>query len=88
MPPNKCTKGGVTSNTATMAFSYSDDDTDANRLAALYWLELGENSIFKNKKVSTSLKLDLSGYDKMSTYEPKVNETLMASFNNIFAKKK
>ncbi|MDE6275365.1 MAG: hypothetical protein K2M75_02375 [Clostridia bacterium] len=88
LPPNKCTKGGVTSNTATMAFSYSDNDTDANRLAALYWPELGENSIFKNKKVSTSLKLDLSGYDKMSTYEPKVNETLMASFNNIFAKKK
>lgn len=82
----KC-QGGVTSNTATMAFSYSDNDTDANRLAALYWPELGSEAIFKNKNVDTSLKLDLSGYATFDTYEPKINEDLMAYFNDIFAKK-
>ena len=85
--PGTCERGGVTSNTATMAFSYSDNDTNAERLAALYWPELGQDAIFSDKKVSTSLKLDLSSYDTFDTYAPKVNETLMSSFNNLFANK-
>ena len=84
--PNASCEGGVTSNTATMAFSYSDTDTDANRLAALYWPELGEDKIFQKKKVDTSLKLDLSSYATFEAYQPTVNEALMASFNDIFAK--
>ncbi|MDE7089776.1 MAG: hypothetical protein K2O54_06620, partial [Prevotella sp.] len=80
----KC-QGGVTSNTATMAFSYSDKYTDANRLAALYWPDLGGDKIFKDKKLDTSLKLDLSGYDTFETYEPKVNDALVAALKDIFA---
>ncbi|MDE7191049.1 MAG: hypothetical protein K2O35_01035 [Clostridia bacterium] len=83
--PGTCNKGGVTSNTATMAFSYSDYDTDANRLAALYWPALGDAEIFKYHKVSTDLKLDLSKYDTFDTYEPKINEDLVKVFNDIFA---
>ena len=86
--PNASCKGGLTSNTATMAFSYSDNDTDANRMAALYWPELGADKIFKDAKASTSLKLNLSSYDTFEKYQPKVNDVLMASFNDIFAKKK
>ncbi|MDE6361460.1 MAG: hypothetical protein K2L53_00615, partial [Clostridia bacterium] len=85
LPGSTCNKGGVTSNTATMAFSYSDYDTDANRLAALYWPALGDAEIFKYHNVSTDLKLDLSKYDTFDTYEPKINEDLVKVFNDIFA---
>ncbi|MDE6474493.1 MAG: hypothetical protein K2L70_05275 [Clostridia bacterium] len=81
-----CKGGGTSSNTATMAFSYSDSDTDANRLAALYWPELGAEKIFKDNKADTSFKLDLSGYDDFNSYKPVVND-LLKSFKNLFEKK-
>ncbi len=85
--PATCNGGGVTSNTATLAFSYSDNDTNAERLAALYWPELGQDKIFNDKKVSTALKLDLSGYVNFDNYEPVVNEALRDQFTDIFATK-
>lgn len=85
--PATCNGGGETSNTATMAFSYSDNDTNAERLAALYWPELGQDKIFNDKKVSTALKLDLSGYVNFDNYEPVVNEALRDQFTDIFATK-
>jgi len=84
--PGTCERGGVTSNTATMAFSYSDSDTNAERLAALYWPELGAEKIFKDNKADTGFKLDLSGYDNFSNYKPVVND-LLGSFKNLFEKK-
>lgn len=84
--PGTCERGGVTSNTATMAFSYSDSDTNAERLAALYWPELGAEKIFKDNKADTGFKLDLSGYDNFSNYKPVVND-LLESFKNLFEKK-
>lgn len=81
-----CKGGGTSSNTATMAFSYSDSDTDANRLAALYWPELGAEKIFKDAKADTNFKLDLSSYDNFSDYKPVVND-LLQSFKNLFEKK-
>ena len=83
-----CQGGGTTSNSATQVFSYSDNDTNAERLAKLYWPELGDSKIFSNKKVSTSLKLDLSEYTAFSKYTPVVNTELMNAFTNLFAKKK
>ncbi len=84
--PGTYERGGVTSNTATMAFSYSDSDTNAERLAALYWPELGAEKIFKDNKADTGFKLDLSGYDNFSNYKPVVND-LLGSFKNLFEKK-
>ena len=83
-----CKDGGLTSNTATMAFSYSDNDTDAEKLAALYWPELGQDKIFKDKGVDTKLKLDLSSYPTFDSYKPVVNDALVKAFNDIFAKDK
>lgn len=86
--PGNCKNGGTTSNTATIAFSYSDNDTDAERLVALYWHELGNTTIFKNKRVDTNLKLDLSGYTTFDKYKPVINTNLVNAFTNLFATKK
>ena len=86
--PGNCKNGGTTSNTATFAFSYSDNDTDAERLVALYWPELGNTTIFKNKRVDTNLKLDLSGYTTFDKYKPVINTNLVNAFTNLFATKK
>lgn len=89
-----CKGGGTTSNTATMAFSYSNNDTDAERMAALYWPELGQDSFYKDNKDSktrqsiVSLKPDLSGYTTFDNYQPVVNSDLMGKFTNMFASKK
>ena len=86
--PGNCKNGGTTSNTATIAFSYSDNDTDAERYLALYWPDLGDTAIFKNKRVDTNLKLDLSGYTTFDKYEPVINTNLVDAFTNLFATKK
>ena len=84
-----CQNGGTTSNTATMAFSYSDYDTDVYRLAALYWPELGTTDFFNDnkdgKKKYPQYKLDLSAYPTFSEYKPVVNESLAKEFVDLFA---
>lgn len=76
--------GGGTKNEAIFAFGYTDDCTDVNRYAALYWPELGNESYFgKGYKVTKDMVLDLSSYPTFETYEPKVNE-MAALFESIF----
>jgi len=84
--PGRCPNGGSTSNEATTVFSYSDFDTDAERLAALYWPQLGTDEFCKNTGLSKSLKLDLSGYDKIGAFKPEVNVDLMNKFTHMFKK--
>lgn len=76
-------KGGSTTNRAIVAFSYSDYDTDALRLAALYFPELSNKSYFQSAKMDTSFALDLSNYPTFSEYKPTVNTELCDLFNNI-----
>lgn len=76
--------GGGTKNEAIFAFGYTDDCTDVNRYAALYWPELGNESYFgRGYKVTKDMVLDLSSYPTFATYEPKVNE-MAALFESIF----
>ncbi len=76
--------GGGTKNEAIFAFGYTDDCTDVNRYAALYWPELGNESYFgKGYKVTKDMVLDLSSYPTFATYEPKVNE-MAELFESIF----
>lgn len=77
-------QGGATKNEAIFAFGYTDDCTDVNRYAALYWPELGNESYFgRGYKVTKDMVLDLSSYPTFATYEPKVNE-MAALFESIF----
>lgn len=80
--------GGATKNEAIFAFGYTDECTDANRYAALYWPELSDASYFQEasktySKVTTAMALDLSSYPTFATYEPKVNK-MAEFFVNIF----
>lgn len=82
-PFGSCKEGGSTSNRAIAAFSYSDEDTDALRLAALYFPELGDSSYYTKAGVSTDYVLDLSDYPSFGEYTPAVNEALVSKFENI-----
>lgn len=76
-------KGGSTTNRAIVAFSYSDTDTDAVRLAALYFPELGDKSYFESAKMDTSFALDFTGYTSLKDYKCVVNMELLNKFDNI-----
>ena len=76
-------KGGSTGNRAIVAFSYSDNDTDAVRLAALYFTELGDKSYFEKAKLSTDFALNFEGYPTFAEYNPVVNTELADMFLNI-----
>lgn len=67
--PGSCDGGGTCSNTAKTVFSYADVDCNAKSLAARYWPQLGDAKIIKD----ASLRLDLSKYDTIDTYKPKLN---------------
>lgn len=85
--PGSCQSGG-TKNEAIFAFGYTDDCTDANKYAALYWPQLGSESVFGKDsayKVTKDMVLDLSSYPTFETYEPTVNN-MAQYFQSIFTK--
>lgn len=84
--PNASCESGGTTNEAIFAFGYTDDCTDANKYAALYWPQLGSESVFgKEYKVTKDMVLDLSSYPTFETYEPTVND-MAQYFQSIFTK--
>lgn len=79
-------KGGSTTNEAIFAFGYTDECTDANRYAALYWSQLGDESYYgKTANCTKDMVLDLSSYPTFETYEPTVND-MAQYFVSIFTK--
>lgn len=59
--PGTCEKGGLTGNKSLSVFSYNELDTNAERLAALYFPEVGT-------------KIDLTKYPTLAQYQPIVNK--------------
>ncbi|MGN0796664.1 MAG: hypothetical protein ACI4M5_00480 [Christensenellales bacterium] len=68
--PGEAAGGGKTGNASVTIFSYDERDYNAERLAALYWPELGKATLFKGAVANK--QLDLSAYPTLETYAPDV----------------
>lgn len=68
--PGEAAGGGNTGNSSVTVFSYDERDYNAERMAALYWPELGKATLFKG--AVENKQLDLSAYPTLETYAPDV----------------